>query len=412
MGYVGLPLALKLQKYYEVCGFDVSKKRINELKKNYDSNNEYSKKILEKKKIFYSNDISDISKSDYIIVTVPTPVKKNNIPDLSLLKSACTQIANYLKKGVIIIFESTVFPTCTEKYCVPILEKISKKKINNHFHVAYSPERINVGDKKHTIDKITKIVGASSNFALNKVVKLYQKIILAGVYKCPNIKTAEAAKAIENAQRDINIAFINEVSKLFNKLGISSSEVLKASKTKWNFLNFTPGLVGGHCIGVDPYYLTYIANKVNSSSEVISSGRKTNDSMHNFLANLLIKKIKSEFKIRKFKILILGLSFKENTNDLRNSKVFDFIDYLYQKGHHISVIDPHIKIIGKGKNFKFHNNFRINERFHGIFLAVPHKKIISKLHLLKNKHYKKTIFFDLKDTVRLDRIGKLKVTKF
>ena len=218
MGYVGLPLALKLQKYYQVCGFDVSKKRINELKKNYDSNNEYSKKILEKKKIFYSNDISDISKSDYIIVTVPTPVKKNNIPDLSLLKSACTQIANYLKKGVIIIFESTVFPTCTEKYCVPILEKISKKKINNHFHVAYSPERINVGDKKHTIDKITKIVGASSNFALNKVVKLYQKIILAGVYKCPNIKTAEAAKAIENAQRDINIAFINEVSKSFLRM--------------------------------------------------------------------------------------------------------------------------------------------------------------------------------------------------
>ena len=330
LGYVGLPLAISFQKIYNVIGYDTSVERIDELKKNNDSNKQYSKKSLRVlKNIKFTNDSKILKKTEILIVTVPTPINNKNLPDLSYLKKSCKIVGKNIQKKSIIIFESTVYPGCTEEVCIPLIEKFSKKKINRDFYVGYSPERINVGDKKHTLEKIKKIVSGSNKFTTDKIANLYSKIIKAGVHKCPSIKTAEAAKAIENAQRDINIAFINEITKIFYQLKINTNDVLNAAATKWNFLNFKPGLVGGHCIGVDPYYLTYKAKKIGFNPKVILVGRETNDNMSSFLSKLFIEKMK-ERKLGK-KILILGLSFKEDVSDIRNSKIFDMIEYFHKK---------------------------------------------------------------------------------
>jgi UDP-N-acetyl-D-glucosamine/UDP-N-acetyl-D-galactosamine dehydrogenase len=409
LGYVGLPLALAFQKYYRVCGYDVNQSRIQELKKGFDSNCEFkSNKITNFKNIFFSNTISDISDSDFIIVTVPTPVNKKNQPDLKPLSIACKQISRYIKKKSIIIFESTVYPSCTENFCIPLLENGSGKKINKDFYVGYSPERINVGDNKHTLEKITKIISASSPGSKKKVKELYSRIIKAGVYVCPNIMTAEAAKAIENAQRDINIAFVNEISIIFNKLGLKSSEVLSAAKTKWNFLNFTPGLVGGHCIGVDPYYLTYIAKHMGVNPKVINAGRAVNDKMHYELGKIFLKKIKYNFqKLKKFNLLILGLSFKENTNDIRNSKVFNLCSYLKKLGHNVYVYDPLVKTKISNQNFVLKNRLDFRKKFHGIFLAVPHLKILKKIKLITQKTKKNAVLFDFKNLLSSAKMKKI-----
>ena len=414
MGYVGLPLAKALQKYFLVTGYDNSVTRINELHKAYDRNNQFTKKqLLSSKNLFFSNKQDDLDNTDIFIVTVPTPIYKNKFPDLRHLENACKIIGKKIKKKNIIIFESTVYPGCTENFCAKILENISGRIYNKDFFLAYSPERINVGDKKNTLEKITKIVGASDSKTLNTVSQIYSKIIKAGVYKCESIAVAESAKVIENAQRDINIAFINEIGNIFNKLNISLNSVLKAASTKWNFLNFKPGLVGGHCIGVDPYYLTYISRKIGIKPRVIDTGRYTNDLMYKKLANHFIKMNSNYSKKKINNILVLGLTFKENTNDLRNSKIFDLCKYLNSKGYKVSVYDPLVNTKIKNKYFNFYNKINFKKKFKSVFFAVPHKKILINFNKLNFLLDKKAMIFDLKNVLNQKNIrSDLKVINF
>ena len=399
MGYVGLPLAISFQKYFKITGFDINKNRIQSLKKGIDENKEFSKKRINFcKNLIFTNEERLISNSDIFIITVPTPIFENKKPDLTFLKKACLLVGRNIKKNNIVVFESTVYPGCTEEYCAKILEKTSKKKLNKDFFLAYSPERINVGDKKNTLENIIKIVGASNKKTLRVVTEIYSKIIKPGVFKCESIKVAESAKAIENAQRDINIAFVNEVGKICKKLNINLNSVLKAASTKWNFLNFKPGLVGGHCIGVDPYYLRYIAKKNGIRPQVIDSGRYTNDNMYKVFANDFLKKLSKKNNIR-HKILVLGIAFKENTNDLRNSKVFDLCDYFRSKGNNVFVYDPLIKSKLINKNFKFYNNLKFQENFDGIFFAVPHDEILNNLMKINKFLKNETIIYDLKSVI-------------
>jgi len=406
LGYVGLPLANALKNFYKVCGFDLNKIRINELNLGFDRNMEVSKnELLKKKNLLFTNEIENIRKSDFIIITVPTPITKNNKPDLKPLEQACIMTANYLKKGTIVIFESTVYPSCTENYCVPLLEKYSKKKYNKHFFVGYSPERVNVGDKKHKLENITKIVSGSNIKTLKSVKNLYSKIIKADIFECENIITAEAAKVIENTQRDLNIAFINEISVIFNKMKIKTHKVLEAAGTKWNFLKFQPGLVGGHCIGVDPYYLTYISEKIGINPKVILSGRSVNDNMHKNISIFFHNEITKRFpKNIKKKILILGLSFKENTNDLRNSKVFNLCENLNKLGYTVDVLDPLVLNLTKKKYFNFLKSLHKKIKYHGILLAVPHKKILDKIDFYSNSIVKNGILLDLKGLLKKEDI--------
>ena len=300
LGYVGLPLALAFDKYYKVIGFDNSTNRISELNFSKDINGEHSKKEINKRKnIVFTTNEENLNGADFFIVTVPTPIYQNKLPNLTYLQNACSIVAKKIKKNSIIIFESTVYPGCTEEFCARILEKISGLILNKDFFVGYSPERINVGDKNHTLSKIKKIVSGSTDKSMKKISLLYKKIIKAGIYEAESIKVAEAAKAIENTQRDINIAFINEVGSIFNKLNISINSVLNAAKTKWNFLDFKPGLVGGHCIGVDPYYLAYCANQIGHVPQVINAGRGINDNMANELSKIFYKKIMERFNKKK-----------------------------------------------------------------------------------------------------------------
>ena len=413
LGYVGLPLAMAFEKHYKVIGYDVLKDRISQLKIGNDKNNEFSKKeIFSSKNLKLTDNISDTKNSDIFIITVPTPIFKNNLPNLNYLKKACQQVGENIKKNSIIIFESTVYPGCTEDFCVPIIEKISKKKYNKNFFIGYAPERINVGDKKHNLQNIKKIVSASNVKTLNIVANLYLKIIIAGVHKCQNLKTAEAAKAIENAQRDINIAFINEVGNIFSKLDIKVNDVLEAARTKWNFLDFRPGLVGGHCIGVDPYYLTYCAKKAGLNPKVINAGRNTNDGMSKELSNIFFDKLKNDFGKKNINILILGLSFKENTNDIRNSKVFDLAKNLKKKGCNVDIYDPLIEENLTNDHFKLVDMLQLKDKYHGIFLAVAHKKIIKDLDKILKLIYKKSIIFDLKDTLAALKLKNKNIYRF
>jgi len=343
LGYVGLPLAHAFSKKYEVVGFDVSKERINELNNGIDKTLELNKIQIQealKNNIKFTTLLESIAKCNIYIVTVPTPIDKYKKPDLTALFKASESIGSVLKKDDIVIYESTVYPGATEEDCVPILEKISGLKYNKEFFCGYSPERINPGDKEHTVTKILKVTSGSTPEIGEKVDALYASIITAGTYLAPNIKTAEAAKVIENSQRDINIAFMNELSIIFNLLDIDTKNVLEAAATKWNFLPFTPGLVGGHCIGVDPYYLTHKAQEVGYNPEIILAGRRLNDNMGIYVANQVIKlMIKKDKTIKGSKVLILGLTFKENCPDIRNSRVIDVIRELEEFGCIIDVSD-------------------------------------------------------------------------
>ena len=342
LGYVGLPLAIEFGKKYNVVGFDINPKRINELKNKIDKTMEVSKKDMEEASyLSYSSNIRDIEDCNYYIVTVPTPIDENKKPDLKPLLSATKTVGSVLKKGDIVVYESTVYPGCTEEECVPVLENESELKFNIDFFCGYSPERINPGDKEHTLAKIKKVVSGSTKEAADKINKLYGSIIEAGTYPVSSIKVAEAAKVIENTQRDINIAFINELAIIFNKMGIDTQEVLEAAGTKWNFLKFKPGLVGGHCIGVDPFYLTFKSQRMGYHPEIILAGRRLNDNMGIFIANRIIKlMIKKGKKIEGAKILIFGITFKENVPDIRNSKVIGIIKELIDFGCNVNVFDP------------------------------------------------------------------------
>jgi len=341
LGYVGLPLAAHFSKHYKTIGFDINKRRIEELRNNFDSNRDYLPSELKKSQVEYTADPHAIHNADIIIACVPTPVNQVNIPDLTFLKEVSKLIGKNLSKDSIVVFESTVYPGVTEEICAPLLEHESGLKLNKNFYIGYSPERINVGDKNHSFSKVKKIVSGSTREVTQKLSNIYAKVVTAGVYCAPSIKTAEAAKVIENIQRDINIALVNELAILFDRMDLDIFEVLKAAETKWNFHSYEPGLVGGHCIGVDPYYLTYKAKKLGLNPKIILAGRKMNDSMHEYY----VKKVKEKLKKKKISVInarigIFGLTFKANCKDTRNSRSLLLLKELENLGAHVIGIDP------------------------------------------------------------------------
>lgn len=342
LGYVGLPLAVEFGKVRSTLGFDINESRIKELLENYDSTKECSKnEIKSAKNLSFTCNIDDLLKIDIYIITVPTPIDNVNRPDLTAIKNATELIAKYLKKDNIVIYESTVYPGATEEVCVPILEQVSNLKFNTDFFVGYSPERINPGDKVNTLPTIKKITSGSNEAVASEIDDIYQEIIKAGTWRAPSIKVAEAAKVIENCQRDLNIAFVNELSLIFEKLEIDTLDVLEAAGSKWNFLPFRPGMVGGHCIGVDPYYLTHKSEEVGYHPEVILAGRRINDSMASYAANMIIKKMsQNKIQIHRARVGLLGVTFKENCPDIRNSKISDLISELINWGIEILAYDP------------------------------------------------------------------------
>nr|MDD3719896.1 nucleotide sugar dehydrogenase [Candidatus Gracilibacteria bacterium] len=407
LGYVGLPLAHAFVKEgFDVLGFDINQKRLEELKNKIDSTNEITgdeKEFLDK--IKYSSNSDDLNQYNFFIITVPTPVNIYKKPDLTPVIKATETVAKNLKPGSIIVYESTVYPGVTEEVCLPIFEKISGLSFNTDFKLGYSPERINPGDKEHTVTKILKIVSGSDNDALEIISNIYGKIIKAGIFKASSIKVAEAAKVIENTQRDVNIALINELSLIFNKIGINTFDVLEAAGTKWNFLKFTPGLVGGHCIGVDPYYLVQKSEELGYYPEMISSARRINEGMGVFISNQIAKQlIKTGNKVEGANILVLGLTFKENVPDFRNSKIGDAIKELKDFGIKISGYDPYSYNLNKHilseinlKEDEIISNYK-NTKFDGVILAVNHKEFdtIDFNELLKDNG----IIFDIKGNLR------------
>jgi UDP-N-acetyl-D-galactosamine dehydrogenase len=411
IGYVGLPIAAAFGNKRQVVGFDIDSQRISELAKGLDRTLELSKVELDKSKFLkFSNDFNDLRKAKVFIVTVPTPVDKSNLPDLSLLKNACFMIGEILKKGDLVIFESTVYPGTTEEICVPILSSISNLKLNIDFFVGYSPERINPGDKDHRLINVIKVVSGSSEVALDLVANLYEQIIDVGVYKAPSIKVAEAAKVIENTQRDLNIALVNELALIFNKLEIDTHDVLSAARTKWNFLNFTPGLVGGHCIGVDPYYLTFKAQSVGFNPEIILAGRNLNDRMHQEVSSLILSKFTNLHKISNVKILVLGMTFKENCPDLRNSKVIDLINTVSQSVEKIDICDPWVDS-SQIAELSFGTPVMLDKllkkafpTYDAIVLAVSHEKFLKLEGTLRNLLNPGGFIFDLKGFFNKDLV--------
>ncbi len=342
LGYVGLPIALAFAKKARVVGFDINEQRINLMKKGIDPSNELESQDFEGCDILFSNQLDDLSPVSFYIVAVPTPIDDSNLPDLKPLLSATKTVAQTLKKGDCVVFESTVYPGCTEEDCIPLLESVSGLIFNQDFFVGYSPERINPGDKVHTLQNVVKVVSGSTPNSLDLIAKVYELVVDAGVHRAPTIKVAEAAKIIENTQRDVNIALINELSIIFNKLNINTYDVLDAAGTKWNFLKFSPGLVGGHCIGVDPYYLTHRAQQAGYHSKVITSGRYVNDSMGFYIAKQTVKRVIAQGKmIQEARALIMGTTFKEDVSDIRNSKVIDIVNELKSFQMSVDLIDPH-----------------------------------------------------------------------
>lgn len=407
LGYVGLPLARLFATKYAVIGFDVNPIRIAELRNCNDNTLEVSEELLKtviisnnpqknKKGLYFTADFEEIKDSNIYIVTVPTPVDKNNKPDFTPLYNASELVGKVLKKNDIVIYESTVFPGATEEECVPVLEKFSALKFNQDFFVGYSPERINPGDKEHTVEKILKITSGSTPEIAEKVDNLYQSVLLAGTHLAPSIKVAEAAKVIENTQRDVNIAFVNELSKIFNLMGIDTHEVLKAAGTKWNFLPFKPGLVGGHCTGVDPYYLAHKAIEFDYHPEIILAGRRMNDSMGNYVASETVKQmLKKDFKVKNSEILVLGFAFKENCTDFRNTKVTDIVKNLQEFGANVTVYDSWINTEAAKKEYNVKvENVLPNKKFEAIILAVPHQDFLNLN--LKNLLLENGIIYDVK----------------
>ena len=342
LGYVGLPLALEFARKMKVIGFDIKEDRVKLMRNKIDPSKELESEAFEGTDIHFTSNIDDLREAVFHVVAVPTPINKHNLPDLTPLLGACHTVGKVLKRGDYVVFESTVYPGCTEDDCVPILEQESGLKFNVDFKVGYSPERINPGDKEHTLTKILKIVSGSDSESLKVISEVYGSIIKAGIYKASSIKVAEAAKIIENTQRDVNIALMNELSLIFNRLGINTFEVLEAAGTKWNFLKFFPGLVGGHCIGVDPYYLTYKANELGYHSKIITGGRVINDGMAPYVARQVVKRLISKgVKVHGSRVLVMGATFKENVSDIRNSKIADLINELKSFSINVEVVDPY-----------------------------------------------------------------------
>ncbi|MGL2988148.1 nucleotide sugar dehydrogenase [Flavobacterium sp. RSSA_27] len=417
LGYVGLPLARLFATKYPVVGFDINENRISELQKGTDSTLEVDDTVLQSvlvsnfdaatKGLLCSNDITALQECNYYIVTVPTPVDKNNRPDLTPLYKSSTTVGKVLKKGDVVIYESTVYPGVTEEECVPVLEQVSGLQFNVDFFAGYSPERINPGDKEHTVEKILKITSGSTPEIGQKVDALYRSVIVAGTHLAPSIKVAEAAKVIENSQRDINIAFVNELAKIFNLLAIDTAEVLKAAATKWNFLPFKPGLVGGHCIGVDPYYLAQKAQEKGYHPEIILAGRRLNDSMGEYVASQVVKlMIKKGVVINGAHLLLLGITFKENCPDVRNTKIVDVVRALVDYGIQVTIYDPWANPEEVAHEYGLTTTNALPQTtFDAIVLGVAHQAFLAVDYAaLRNE---KSVLYDVKGVLQVPVDGKL-----
>ncbi len=404
LGYVGLPLAVEFAKKFDVVGFDINERRVEELRRGIDHTLEieenYLKSVLHKDGsvgLELTNELEMLQDRNLFIVTVPTPIDKYNKPDFTPLIAASKTVGKVVKKGDIVVYESTVFPGATEEICIPELEKASGLKFNVDFFAGYSPERINPGDKEHTVSKILKIVSGSTPEVGDRLVEIYRQVITAGVYKASSMKVAEAAKVIENTQRDINIAFVNELAKIFNRLGIDTNEVLEAAGTKWNFLKFKPGLVGGHCIGVDPYYLAQKASEVGYHPEIILAGRRLNDSMGGFVADEVIKlMIQKDINIKNSNILVLGITFKENCPDIRNTKAVDVINALKSYHTNVTIFDPWADPLEINHEYGLDslNTLPESAKFDAVVLAVSHDEFRNiDLNKITNQQ---CVIFDIK----------------
>ncbi len=378
LGYVGLPIALEFAKKVPVVGFDIKPDRVEMMKNHKDPSNELTSEAFDNTDILFTYEPEDLRKASFHVVAVPTPIDSHNLPDLKPLLSATETVGKVLKKGDYVVYESTVYPGCTEEECIPLLEKISGLKYNDDFKVGFSPERINPGDQEHTLTKIVKVVSGGDEESSDNIAKVYRMIIEAGIHQASSIKVAEAAKIIENTQRDINIGFMNELSIIFSRMGINTYEVLEAAGTKWNFLKFFPGLVGGHCIGVDPYYLTYKARQLGYHAQMINSGRFINDSMGGYVAKQVVKKIiASDRNIKNPKVLIMGTTFKENVSDIRNSKVVDIVNELESFGVNVDTTDPYADPVEVKDEYGFQLTEKIGNNYDAVIVAVNHKQYLN-----------------------------------
>lgn len=403
LGYVGLPLAVEFGKKYPVIGFDINQNRINELKSGTDHTLEVNdEELASAKQLEFSSDINELAECNFYIVTVPTPIDEYKQPDLTPLVKASTAIGSVLQKGDIVVYESTVYPGATEEVCIPELEHSSGLTFNKDFFAGYSPERINPGDKEHRVTNILKVTAGSTPEVADLVDAVYNLIIIAGTHKAPSIKVAEAAKVIENTQRDVNIALINELAVIFNKMGIDTEAVLTAAGTKWNFLPFRPGLVGGHCIGVDPYYLTHKAQAIGYNPEIILAGRRLNDSMGEYVVTQLVKTmIKKRIQVEGAKVLILGLSFKENCPDVRNTKVIDIVHELKEYNIDVDIFDPWVDAVEAQQEYDIRPINDITDlktdSYDGIILAVAHNQFIKMgVEKIRKLGKQKHVLYDLK----------------
>ena len=373
LGYVGLPIALEFAKKIDVIGFDINSNRVDMMKNKIDPSNELEASDFSGCSISFTHKIDDLSDVNFFIIAVPTPIHQSKEPDINPLLSASESVAKVLKKGDYVVYESTVYPGCTEDDCIPVLEKISGLKFNIDFKVGYSPERINPGDKVNTLASIIKVSSGSDEESAEEIAKTYELVVKAGVHRASSIKVAEAAKIIENTQRDVNIALINELSIIFNKMNINTYDVLEAAATKWNFLNFKPGLVGGHCIGVDPYYLTHKAKKLGYHAQIINSGRAVNDSMGSYVGRIVAKKvIASGTPMKEARVLVMGATFKEDVSDIRNSKVVDVINELKSFSCHVEVVDPHANSKELFEEYGFNLVENIIGTYNSVIIAVNH----------------------------------------
>ncbi len=402
LGYVGLPIALEFAKKISVVGFDISEERVEKMKNKKDPSDELGPESFEGVDITFTTNPEDLKQASFHIVAVPTPIDSHNMPDLSPLLSATKTVGKILKKGDYVLFESTVYPGATEEECIPILEELSGLKFIKDFKVGYSPERINPGDKVNTLSSVVKIVSGCDEESLDNIASTYELVVKAGVHRAPNMKVAEAAKVIENTQRDVNIAFMNELSIIFNRMGINTYDVLEAAGTKWNFLKFYPGLVGGHCIGVDPYYLAYKAKEFRYHPQIINSGRFVNDSMGFYVAKQLVKKmIDKGKKILNTKVLVMGMTFKEDVSDLRNSKVADLISELESYGVLVEVVDPHASPKEVKEEYGFELTEDIADDYNAVVVAVSHKEYMNyDESYFKSITAKNAILVDLKGLYR------------
>ncbi len=401
LGYVGLPIALEFAKNVKVIGYDIKKDRIEKMQNNTDPSKELSEESFEGCDIKFTSKDENLRHASFHVIGVPTPIDNHNLPNLEPLYSASRAVGKALKKGDYVVYESTVYPGCTEGDCVPILEEFSGLKAGIDFKYGYSPERINPGDKQHTISTIVKIVSGCDDEALETIAKTYQLIVKAGIHKAPSVKIAEAAKIIENTQRDVNIALMNELSIIFNRMGINTYDVLEAAKTKWNFLNFYPGLVGGHCIGVDPYYLVYKAKEYRYHPQVINSGRFVNDSMGFYAAKQLVKKLIAAGKnVLNAKVLVMGATFKENVSDIRNSKVADLVHELLSYGVKVDVVDPMANKEEVKKEYGFEVTETPDNKYDAVVVAVNHDDFMNF-----NEEYFKSLMKTAENGILIDIKG-------